>query len=207
MLSIVISVKNYMMLFAVISGRTLYHRCPGDIRRMCVKRLRFDCSACVFWVMWLTVRPSTRCSKFASRESISRVLTGMTTEQWNQMMEDNGWNEVELRDSRYNQVVHMMSIADASTGRRRHFSSHEGMDIATARQLDISISQVHPLQVQIFILSLSCDCSRTMYITSPTGKLCTKSGKIVNDFFTQSALLSQENCAKIAQISSNSLTC
>ena len=67
----------------------------------------------------------------------------MTAEQWNQMMVDNDWNEVELRDSRYNQVVHMMSIADASTGRRRHFSSHEGMDIQTARQLDLAISQVH----------------------------------------------------------------
>ena len=78
----------------------------------------------------------------ASRESISRVLTGMTPEQWNQMMADNDWNEVELRDSRYNQVVHMVSIADASTGRRRHFSSHEGMDLSTARQLDLAISQV-----------------------------------------------------------------
>jgi len=70
-------------------------------------------------------------------------LTEMTAEQWDQMMSDNGWNEVELRDSRYNQVVHMVSIADASTGRRRHFSSHEGMDLGTARQLDLSISQVH----------------------------------------------------------------
>jgi len=67
----------------------------------------------------------------------------MSADQWSQMMDDNGWNEVELRDSRYNQVVHMMSIADASTGRRRHFSSHEGMDLATARQLDLAISQVH----------------------------------------------------------------
>jgi len=66
----------------------------------------------------------------------------MTPEQWNQMMSDNDWNEIELRDSRYNQVVHMVSIADASTGRRRHFSSHEGMDLDTARQLDLAISQV-----------------------------------------------------------------
>jgi len=66
----------------------------------------------------------------------------MTAEQWNEMMTDNDWNEVELRDSRYNQVVHMVSIADASTGRRRHFSSHEGMDLGTARQLDLAISQV-----------------------------------------------------------------
>jgi len=69
-------------------------------------------------------------------------LTGMTPEQWNRMMSDNDWNEVELRDSRYHQVIHMMSIADASTGRRRHFSSHEGMDLGTARQLDLAISQV-----------------------------------------------------------------
>ena len=70
------------------------------------------------------------------------ALLGMTAEQWHRMMEDGGWNEVELRDARYNQVVHMMSIADASTGRRRHFSSHEGMDLDTARQLDLAISQV-----------------------------------------------------------------
>ena len=70
------------------------------------------------------------------------LLTGMSAEQWSEMMADNGWNEVELRDARYNQVVHMMSIADASTGRRRHFSSHEGMDLYTARKLDMDISQV-----------------------------------------------------------------
>jgi len=97
---------------------------------------------------WRSARPSIIRSQFDMRCRkralvISRVLTGMTGDQWSRMMADNGWNEVELRDSRYNQVVHMVSIADASTGRRRHFSSHEGMDIATARQLDLSISQVH----------------------------------------------------------------
>jgi len=99
--------------------------------------------------------------------SISLVLTGMSPEQWKQILADNDWNEVDLRDSRYNQVVHMVSTADASTGRRRHFSSHEGMDIATARQLDLAVSQVHtePLCASTFVnlpyLSPLMYCSRT----------------------------------------------
>lgn len=75
------------------------------------------------------------------------IKARMSPEQWKQILADNDWNEVDLRDSRYNQVVHMVSTADASTGRRRHFSSHEGMDIATARQLDLAVSQAwigHP---------------------------------------------------------------
>lgn len=30
---------------------------------------------------------------------------------WERVMKDNNWNSVELRDNRYNQIVHMVSAA------------------------------------------------------------------------------------------------
>lgn len=71
----------------------------------------------------------------------------LTESQWKMLMTSGGWNDVELRDSRYNQVVHMVSVACAANGRRRHFSSHGGMDVKEARDLDNKLSQAwvgHP---------------------------------------------------------------
>jgi len=124
-----------MSLYRVASYRLIQvpdpynHEMPDSKLRPGRARAQMD--LCRSFALWLL-----------TGDGLSRVLTGMSADQWNEMMADNGWNEVELRDSRYNQVVHMVSIADASTGRRRHFSSHEGMDLHTARQLDLGISQV-----------------------------------------------------------------
>jgi CYTH domain-containing protein len=75
------------------------------------------------------------------------LRANLTDEQWLRVMSDAGWNDVELRDSRYNQTVHMVSVANATNGRRRHFSSHTSMDMETARQRDLMVSQAwvgHP---------------------------------------------------------------
>lgn len=32
-------------------------------------------------------------------------------EKWERMKNENGWNEVEIRDNRYNQIIHMVSAA------------------------------------------------------------------------------------------------
>lgn len=41
-------------------------------------------------------------------------------EKWERMKFDNGWNEVEMRDNRYNQIVHMVSAAN---GAERFYST------------------------------------------------------------------------------------
>lgn len=35
-------------------------------------------------------------------------------ERWERLKKKNGWNEVEMRDNRYNQVVHMITAADGA---------------------------------------------------------------------------------------------
>lgn len=37
--------------------------------------------------------------------------TDISTEKWEKMMATNRWNSIELRDNRYNQIVHMVSAA------------------------------------------------------------------------------------------------
>lgn len=38
----------------------------------------------------------------------------VSKEKWEKMMKDNNWNNVELRDNRYNQIVHMVSAANGA---------------------------------------------------------------------------------------------
>ncbi|XP_059169239.1 TRPL translocation defect protein 14-like isoform X2 [Physella acuta] len=56
---------------------------------------------------------------------------------WGKMKELNGWNEVNLRDKRYDQVIHMVSSskgAEAFYSTDGHMTRHE--DLEDARQLD-----------------------------------------------------------------------
>lgn len=36
------------------------------------------------------------------------------TDKWERMKKSNGWNEIEMRDNRYNQIVHMVSAANGA---------------------------------------------------------------------------------------------
>lgn len=36
------------------------------------------------------------------------------TDKWEEMKKSNGWNEIEMRDNRYNQIVHMVSAANGA---------------------------------------------------------------------------------------------
>jgi hypothetical protein len=38
-------------------------------------------------------------------------ILDLARDDWEKMKADNGWNEVHLRDNRYNQVIHMVSAA------------------------------------------------------------------------------------------------
>jgi len=64
-------------------------------------------------------------------------------EEWIRMREEYKWNNVELRDGRYNQVIHMVSAAKGAEDFydiKNHLTRHEGID--EARQLDDLTAQV-----------------------------------------------------------------
>ncbi|XP_060530046.1 TRPL translocation defect protein 14 [Cylas formicarius] len=58
-------------------------------------------------------------------------------EQWDSIMQGNCWNDVELRDNRYNQIIHMVSAAN---GAEEYYSiedhSCRSEDVELARDLD-----------------------------------------------------------------------
>ncbi|XP_067004207.2 TRPL translocation defect protein 14-like [Anabrus simplex] len=61
----------------------------------------------------------------------------ISQETWEKMMTANGWNNVELRDNRYNQIVHMVSAANGAEifySTEDHVCRSEGVEVA--RELD-----------------------------------------------------------------------
>jgi len=72
----------------------------------------------------------------------------MKPEQWSQMKRQMDWNDIDLRDNRYDQVIHMVSAANGAEsfyGTADHIVRHE--DIGLARKLDDCSSQAwvgHP---------------------------------------------------------------
>ncbi|XP_055619555.1 TRPL translocation defect protein 14 isoform X3 [Toxorhynchites rutilus septentrionalis] len=61
----------------------------------------------------------------------------VSKEKWERMMRTNSWNPVELRDNRYNHIVHMVSAAngaEAFYSTEDHACRSEGVDLA--RELD-----------------------------------------------------------------------
>ncbi|KAF5292021.1 hypothetical protein FQA39_LY14138 [Lamprigera yunnana] len=61
----------------------------------------------------------------------------ISKEIWERMMRENSWNNVELRDNRYNQIVHMVTAAKGAEdfySTEDHACRSEGVDLA--RELD-----------------------------------------------------------------------
>ncbi|PSN29005.1 TRPL translocation defect protein 14 [Blattella germanica] len=61
----------------------------------------------------------------------------ISKEKWERMMAANGWNPVELRDNRYNQIIHMVTAANGAEDfytTEDHACRSEGMELA--RELD-----------------------------------------------------------------------
>ncbi|KAJ3642808.1 hypothetical protein Zmor_025561 [Zophobas morio] len=61
----------------------------------------------------------------------------ITKEKWEHIMKDNHWNNVELRDNRYNQIIHMVSAAKGAEefySIEDHSCRSEGVELA--RELD-----------------------------------------------------------------------
>ncbi|XP_034182171.2 TRPL translocation defect 14 isoform X2 [Osmia lignaria lignaria] len=61
----------------------------------------------------------------------------ISKDKWELMMASNGWNNVELRDNRYNQIIHMVSAANGAEdfySTEEHVCRSEGVELA--RELD-----------------------------------------------------------------------
>lgn len=61
----------------------------------------------------------------------------ISKEKWDKMMRNNDWNNVELRDNRYNQIIHMVSAANGAEdfySTEEHACRSEGVELA--RELD-----------------------------------------------------------------------
>lgn len=61
----------------------------------------------------------------------------ISKDKWELMMASNGWNNVELRDNRYNQIIHMVSAANGAEefySTEDHACRSEG--VVVARELD-----------------------------------------------------------------------
>jgi hypothetical protein len=78
----------------------------------------------------------------------SRAFADLKPEQWERMKAENRWNEIEVRDSRYNQVLHLVSAANGAEAfycTEGHLTRHEGIELA--KRLDQLTSQAwvgHP---------------------------------------------------------------
>lgn len=61
----------------------------------------------------------------------------ISKEQWDRLLQTNGWNSVELRDNRYNQIIHLVSAANGAEdfySTEDHACRSEGVELA--RELD-----------------------------------------------------------------------
>jgi len=81
----------------------------------------------------------------ASNSTGYMLLCGldMKSEHWAEMCRKNKWNNVDLRDGRYNQVIHMVSAAKGAEDfydNVNHVTRHEGIE--QARMLDDLTAQV-----------------------------------------------------------------
>ena len=71
------------------------------------------------------------------------VVPDLPTEDWERMKKANGWDEVHLRDNRYNLIIHMVT---AASGAEEFYTcaGHKtrSEDIGLAKHLDQITSQV-----------------------------------------------------------------
>ena len=76
------------------------------------------------------------------------LVSDLPAEDWERMRKDNEWNEVDLRDNRYNQIIHMVS---AASGAEDFYTCHghktRSEDLGLARHLDSITAQVSFKQI------------------------------------------------------------
>lgn len=69
--------------------------------------------------------------------SFGFIILDMSRDAWDKVQRENGWNSVELRDNRYNQVIHLVTSAD---GAEEYYNMENNPtrteDVELARELD-----------------------------------------------------------------------
>ena len=76
------------------------------------------------------------------------TLLDLPKEDWDKMKTENKWNEIILRDDRYNQIIHMVSAANGAEEFYTvdgHKTRHEGMEMA--RTLDKITAEVRCMRL------------------------------------------------------------
>lgn len=72
--------------------------------------------------LWMLVHVSSYCCKktggtkhfFRENRPTNKIFADISKEKWEKMMAGNKWNTIDLRDNRYNQIVHMVSAANGA---------------------------------------------------------------------------------------------
>jgi len=96
-------------------------------------------------LFWMCRAAERHLERLSVVRQIDMLLCGsdMKPEHWAEMCKMNDWNNVELRDGRYNQVIHMVSAAKGAEqfyDNQNHVTRHESLELA--RQLDDLTAQV-----------------------------------------------------------------
>ena len=87
----------------------------------------------------------------------------MSKEAWEKVLKTNGWNSVELRDNRYNQIIHLVTSADGA----EEYYNMEGNPVRTeglelARKLDKLTSEAWVGHPYIDVIDNSTDFDTKM---------------------------------------------
>jgi len=107
------------------------------------------------------------------------LLTDLKPEQWERMKKEFGWNEVEMRDNRYNQVIHLVSAAKGAEdfyGIQGHVTRYEGLELA--RHLDDLTSQAWVGHPYYDVIDNNTDFERKVVrtIAAVCNRLCLDAG-------------------------------
>ena len=81
--------------------------------------------------------------KFDVQSMLISLNLDLPREDWERMRKENQWSEVDLRDNRYNQIIHMVSAANGAEDFytcHGHKTRHE--DLGVAMHLDEITAQV-----------------------------------------------------------------
>jgi len=123
--------------FADLSGDALYQFQENLIRTMIqIEDTFFD----------LAAETQQNCLVISDR-GVMDATAYMESGQWEQMKQNNSWNDVELRDNRYNQVIHLVSAAKGAEAFYTTDANARFEDFDLARQRDDATSQAwvgHP---------------------------------------------------------------
>ncbi|CAG7723424.1 unnamed protein product [Allacma fusca] len=110
----------------------------------------------------------------------------ISSEQWERILQKNGWNEIELRDTRYNQIIHMVSAANGAEEfytLEDHAARSEGLDLA--RELDHKAAQAWVGHPYFDVVDNSTDFETKIYRMIEV--VCSKLGVNVQDRLQQNS--------------------